>query len=83
MDVIKPKIGLEEFTQILEPVLLEYYDTGNTEEVVVSSYRKLKILQLFCNFKCKEGGVQVLKFYFCRGQSTNWMSMRKCLRFWK
>lgn len=79
MDVIKPKIGLEEFTQILEPVLLEYYDTGNTEEVVVSSYRKLKILQLFCNFKC----VQVLKFYFCRGQSTNWMSMRKCLRFWK
>lgn len=53
MDVIKPKIGLEEFTQILEPVLLEYYDTGNTEEVVVSSYRKLKILQLFCNFKCK------------------------------
>lgn len=47
MDVIKPKIGLEEFTQILEPVLLEYYDTGNTEEVVVSSYRKLKILQLF------------------------------------
>lgn len=34
VDVIKPKIGLEEFTQILEPVLLEYYDTGNTEEVV-------------------------------------------------
>lgn len=64
MDVIKPKIGLEEFTQILEPVLLEYYDTGNTEEVVVSSYRKLKILQLFYNFKCKEGGVQVLKILF-------------------
>lgn len=37
VDVMKPKIGLEEFTQILEPVLLEYYDTGNTEEVVVSS----------------------------------------------
>lgn len=61
MDVIKPKIGLEEFTQILEPVLLEYYDTGNTEEVVVSSYRKLKILQLVFNFRCKEKGEQFFK----------------------
>ena len=34
--MIKPKIGLEEFSKILEPVLLEYYDTGITEEVVVS-----------------------------------------------
>lgn len=34
---MKPKIGLEEFTQIFEPVLLEYYDTCNTEEVIVSS----------------------------------------------
>lgn len=61
MDVIKPKIGLEEFTQILEPVLLEYYDTGNTEEVVVSSYRKLKILQHVFNFRCKERGEQFFK----------------------
>lgn len=34
VDVMKPKIGLEEFTQIFEPVLLEYYDTCNTEEVI-------------------------------------------------
>ncbi|XP_022341530.1 programmed cell death protein 4-like [Crassostrea virginica] len=33
VDVIKPQIGLEELSKILEPVLLEYYDTGITEEV--------------------------------------------------
>ncbi|XP_048745051.2 programmed cell death protein 4-like [Ostrea edulis] len=32
--VIKPKVSLEEFNNILEPVLLEYYDTSNTDEVV-------------------------------------------------
>ena len=36
VDVIKPQIGLEELSKILEPVLLEYYDTGITEEVAVS-----------------------------------------------
>ncbi|XP_061177864.1 programmed cell death protein 4-like [Saccostrea echinata] len=34
VDMIKPKISIEELNKILEPVLLEYYDNGNTEEVI-------------------------------------------------